>query len=153
MLLAEKRGCTLEVHLMCCAVSARWLACRTASSAQCRTGDHHWFSAKNILALIDLLCFQIFMFEGIKILWVKVEPCFQHLHAHLPFWPRCLPERSLKPLCWRFSDFSPKLAINPWKLDFSIRTIKNAYLTHRGHSSLCHWGFLEATLRPFRGWL
>ena len=50
-------------------------------------------------------------------------------------------------------DFSPKLAINPLKLDIYIRTIKNAYETHKGHSNLCHWGFLEATLRPFRGHL
>ena len=39
------------------------------------------------------------------------------------FWPRCSSERSYNPLCW-ICDFSPKLAIGSWKLEFDHRKLK-----------------------------
>ena len=38
------------------------------------------------------------------------------------FWLRCSLEQSYNPLCC--PDFSPKLAINPWKLGVYIRAIR-----------------------------
>ena len=83
-----------------------------------------------------------------------IQKCIQNQQQI--FWPRCSSERSYNPLWWICCcccDFSPKLALNSWELEIYIRTSKEAYGKHRGHSSLCHWGFLEASLRPFRGHL
>ena len=89
--------------------------------------------------------------------WWKLTdttPSFIYSLFWICFWPRCSSERSYNPLWWICScDFSPKLALNSWELEFYIRKTKEAYGKDRGHSSFCHWGFLEATLRPFRGHL
>ena len=47
-------------------------------------------------------------------------------------------EAALRPFRGHLEAAHITLAINPWKLDVYIRTIKDIYETHRGYSSLCH---------------
>ena len=80
---------------------------------------------------------------------------FQH------FWARCASERSYNPLSWICCDFSPKIALNPWKLEISsIRTQNRLIEDNWGHSedtwghSGDTWGHLRSlkeTQRIFWG--
>ena len=69
----------------------------------------------------------------------------RHSRCQHNFWPRCSSERSYNPLSWTCCDFSPKLALYPWKLEISsIRTQKRLIEDNWGHSEDT-WGHSEDT--------